>query len=52
MIVLHRSISIVFIILHFLLFVVCVVKVIDRGNFINETPACYITSPLIYMTYL
>jgi hypothetical protein len=29
-----------------------VIKVIDRGNFINETPACYITSPLIYMTYL
>ena len=51
-IVMHKIVSGIFMILHFLLFFVTLLKIFNSGFVTTETMACYLTNPLIHIVYL
>ena len=51
-IVLHKIIAGIFLMLHFMLFFVCLLKIFNSGFVTTETLTCYLTNPLIHIVYL
>lgn len=51
-VVMNRSISLIFILIHLSLFILALMKVIDNGVIDSESLVCRLANPMIYIWYM